>query len=217
MSKKADMKPTEADSSVKMNGADKAKLALIPSVNAASVMLAYPNDIVGADVELATLLDGLRDSCNAVKDGDLTSLEAMLAAQAIALQSIFTSLARRAQTQEYQRQLEALLTLALKAQSQSRATILALAELKYPRQVAFVNQANISHGPQQVNNGGVPSSARARKKQTTQNKLLEDQTNGRTHLDGGATAKTGGRNAALETVGKIHRSEKRGRKSKGGA
>lgn len=213
MSKKTDMKPTEADSSAKMSGSDKAKLTLIPSVNAASVMLAYPNDIVGADVELATLLDGLRDSCNAVKDGDLTSLEAMLAAQAIALQSIFTSLARRAQTQDYQRQLEALLTLALKAQSQSRATILALAELKYPRQVAFVKQANISHGPQQVNNGSmlVNSRSRAKKKQVGQNKLLEEQTDGRTHLDGGATAATSGSDTEMETVGKVNRAKKRER------
>ena len=30
----------------------------------------------------------------------------------------------------------------------------ALAEMKNPHPVAFVKQANIAHGPQQVNNGG---------------------------------------------------------------
>lgn len=34
-----------------------------------------------------------------------------------------------------------------------RATIETLAEIKNPRAVAFVTQANIAHGPQQVNNG----------------------------------------------------------------
>jgi hypothetical protein len=39
----------------------------------------------------------------------------------------------------------------MKAQSQSRATIATLVDLKYPRQVAFVKQTNVSHGSQQVN------------------------------------------------------------------
>lgn len=51
-----------------------------------------------------------------------------------------------------------LLRLALKAQAQSRATVEALAEVKNPRSVAFVKQANIAHGHQQVDN---PGAARA--------------------------------------------------------
>jgi hypothetical protein len=39
-----------------------------------------------------------------------------------------------------------------KPQAQCRATIEALAEIKNPRPVAFVKQANIAQGPQQVNN-----------------------------------------------------------------
>jgi PDZ domain-containing secreted protein len=44
------------------------------------------------------------------------------------------------------------MNMALKAQSQSRATIQALTELKYPKQATFVKQANIAGGNQQVNN-----------------------------------------------------------------
>ena len=62
----------------------------------------------------------------------------MLISQATALQTIFTSLARRAQMQEYQKNLESFLELALEAQAQSRATISALVDLKYPRQATFV-------------------------------------------------------------------------------
>jgi hypothetical protein len=39
----------------------------------------------------------------------------------------------------------------------SPATIETLAELKNPRQVAFVNQANLAGGHQQVNNGALES------------------------------------------------------------
>lgn len=47
-----------------------------------------------------------------------------------------------------------LVVLALKAQGQCRATVEALAAIKNPP-VVFAKQANIAHGPQQVNNGVV--------------------------------------------------------------
>lgn len=129
-----------------------AQMALQPSINAAAVIQSYTGAMFGKEPDINMLIDGLRDSFKSVKDGDLSSLEAMLVGQATALQSLFTSLARRAQAQQSQRHLEAFLSLALKAQAQSRATIQAVVDLKYPRQVAFVKQANISQGPQQVNN-----------------------------------------------------------------
>ena len=84
-------------------------------------------------------------------------VEAMLYGQAVTLETIFTSLARRATSQEYLKQFQAYLGLALKAQAQCRATLEALAEIKNPRPVAFVKQANISGGHQQVNNGVQPA------------------------------------------------------------
>ena len=104
----------------------------------------------------------------------------MLISQATALQTIFTSLARKAHSQTYQKHYEAFLGLALKAQAQSRATITALVDLKYPRQATYVKQANIAHGAQQVNNGATDTKVRdnqslthAIENQNTQNKLLE--------------------------------------------
>jgi hypothetical protein len=47
---------------------------------------------------------------------------------------------------------ERFMRLALKAQSQCRSTIESLAEIKNPSSVAFVKQANIAKGHQQVNN-----------------------------------------------------------------
>jgi len=48
--------------------------------------------------------------------------------------------------------------LALRAQSQCRATLETLAVIKNPTTVAYVRQANIANGPQQVNNA--PQTAR---------------------------------------------------------
>ena len=61
-------------------------------------------------------------------------------------------MARRGEHREYLPAAETYLRLALKAQAQCRATVEALAEIKNPRPVAFVKQANIAQGPQQVNN-----------------------------------------------------------------
>ena len=177
-----------APPAAEMTTADKARMALKPSLNGAVVIHAYQGNIVGKDADLNVLIDELRGTFTEVKGGDLDNLEAMLISQATALQSIFTSLARRANLQEYQKNFESFLGLALKAQSQSRATISTLVDLKYPRQATFVKQANIAHGPQQINNSasaGADSAqyAQARthagKSELQQNKLLEathDQT-----------------------------------------
>ena len=158
------------------------RAALRPCINGASVIEAYQVNLMGKEVDLSELVAGLSESCGEVKDGDLSTLEAMLIAQATALQTMFSSLARRAATQEHMRQYETFMGLALKAQAQSRATITALVDLKYPRQATFVKQANIAHGPQQVNNGaaaGADPAHSAHKKETEseQNKLLDSSGN----------------------------------------
>jgi hypothetical protein len=90
----------------------------------------------------------------------------MLTAQAHTLDAIFGNCARRAAANmgEYMHAAELYLRLALKAQSQCRATLETLAAIKNPAPVAFVRQANISAGPQQVNNGtaSTPDASRAR-------------------------------------------------------
>lgn len=84
--------------------------------------------------------------------------KATLTAQAAAIDAIFPEPARRGALNlgEYLSASETYFRLALKAQSQCRATLEALAEIKNTHPVAFVQQANIAHGPQQVNYGAVP-------------------------------------------------------------
>ena len=176
------LRKPEAAKPLVQTTADKARMALLPSVNGAAVIEAYQGNVMGKDADMSVMIDRLRDTFSEVKSGDLHNLEAMLLSQATALQTIFTSLARRASTQERLPTYQAFLGLALKAQAQSRATISALVDLKYPRQATFVKQANIAHGPQQVNNGGAAgadpehyaqASAHGRESQLEQNKLLD--------------------------------------------
>jgi hypothetical protein len=96
----------------------------------------------------------IRAAADKVTAGNLSEMEAMLTAQAITLNTVFIEMARRASLNmgDYLPATETYLRLALKAQSQCRTTVEALAEIKNPRPMAFVRQANIAQGPQQVNN-----------------------------------------------------------------
>ena len=184
--------------------------------NGAAVIQAYQGNIMGKEADMGVLIEKLRETFTEVKGGDLNTMEAMLVGQATALQTIFTSLARRVQEQSSQRKREAFLGLALKAQAQSRATISALVDLKYPRQATFVKQANIARGPQQVNNGGAAvadpaqlTQAHGKQSAPEQNKLLEEDHGQPGQRMDTRAAKTPGRSyQAVETVGKVHRAKK---------
>ncbi|MDP3856769.1 MAG: hypothetical protein Q8Q73_03305 [Stagnimonas sp.] len=87
-----------------------------------------------------------------------------MAAQAHTLDAIFNHPACRAahNLSEHLPAAETYMRLALKVQSQCRTTLESLAAIKNPT-VVFAKQANIAHGPQQVNNRTVRAPARARK------------------------------------------------------
>lgn len=218
MASKAKTLPTRDPKALPITGAPDtttaqalSRAALCPSINGASLIEAYQGNIMGKDVALSELVVGLADSCRRVKDGDLSTMEAMLISQATALQTMFTSLARRAANQEHLRQYETFLGLALKAQAQSRATISALVDLKFPRQATFVKQANIAHGPQQVNNSAAPAGAisHAEENKTEQNKLLEaDHGQPGIGLDTRAAQAAGGVDPAVGAVEAVHRAKK---------
>ena len=139
-------------------------MALSSSISAAVVTEAYLRPVYGKDtLNLHGIAHSLSSSAQALQgDTPLRQVEEMLLAQANALNAMFTSLAERATKQEYMKNMEAFTRLALKAQSQCRATLETLADIKQPRHVVIAQQANLAH-QQQVNNGtaGQPSSAPA--------------------------------------------------------
>ena len=146
-----------------------------PEVQSASVI----RKLQGDNQDVNALVRELAAQAEAVNRGDMRRPEAMLVAQAHALDEIFACLARRSYANTEAGYLDAAdryMRLALKAQSQCRTTLETLAEIKNPRPVAFVKQANIANGPQQVNNGSFDSStrthARAENPEKPANELL---------------------------------------------
>ena len=135
----------------------------------------------------------------------------MLTTQAHTLDAIFNNLARRAINAEYMDNLDRYLKLALRAQSQSRATWEALATIKNPPVMGYVRQANIAHGPQQVNKAtAAPTSApRVEENPNLQNKLLEEKDGER--LEPRTTSTPGQADPAMATVGEIDGTEDRSR------
>jgi hypothetical protein len=107
-------------------------------------------------------------------------------------------LAHRASQQGYLKQWEAVLRMALKAQNQCRMTLETLAMLKNPTPTVIARQANITTGPQQVNNGLIPT-----ENQPAPNKLLEPQ-NGH-WMELRETSATGNTHQVMEAVGAIQR------------
>jgi hypothetical protein len=115
------------------------------------------------------------------------------------------NLARRSVKQEYLKQWEAYMRMAMKAQGQCRMTLETLAAMKNPP-VVFARQANISNGPQQVNNGVAPF-ARASDSDPRKTELLESSNGER--LDTRASGATSGADPHLETVGAVNRTADR--------
>lgn len=194
-----------------------AELAMGGIVNGATLAVDFSKGNYG-ELSLTECIGELAKKTRSVHKGDLQDAETLLTAQAFALDAIFMSLARRAQMNmgEYLDAADRYMRLALKAQGQCRATLETLANIKNPP-VIVARQANIAHGPQQVNNtlnkvdGSFETSthagagARAGNSKSVQNELLEDKSHEAERMDFGTAGATGRGDPALETVGKIHR------------
>ena len=172
-----------------------AKAALMPSLYASAVIEQYGNALFGKDNMDVNCLDkALKESTEAIHHGDMKAVESMLYGQAVALQTMFTNLARRADCQQGRLDnIETLLKLAFKAQNQCRMTLETLSNVKNPP-VVYARQANITSGPQQVNNG----LTHATEKTITQNELLED--NHTKRLDRRTQGQTGRLDTHMEAV-----------------
>lgn len=184
------------------------ELAAYRAINATETKSGY-----GEHIDVPTLLEQLRDQAAAANRGDLSQAEAMLMNQATALQSLFARLAERGMSCDLAPAFEANMRMALRAQSQCRATLETLAAIKNPP-IVYARQANVTTGPQQINNGtasfiteknGVP--LRAREIETEQTQL----TGGSHELlpDTRASRSASRADSTLEALGEIDRAEVR--------
>ena len=161
----------------------------------------------GDTLQVTDLMGELRKAGDEVANGNMSRVEKMLTHQALTLDAIFNNMAQRSHKQETFKGIEVLMRLALKAQAQARSTAEALALLKNPQ--PYIRQANMTTGPQQVNNAyaGTPShsgiQSGAGNSQTTPNKLLEADHGQR--LDTGAQGTASRVNQTVEAVEEVHR------------
>ncbi|HXQ31812.1 MAG TPA: hypothetical protein VN790_07610 [Steroidobacteraceae bacterium] len=197
---KAKPQPADAPTSEAIAAARSiARTTLRPTVNSARTIQTVRGD-KRDDLSLVSLVDALSEQCALVSSGNLSRPEAVLTAQMHTLDALFSRLTRLAcQNLDHFDAAERLFRLAFKAQSQARATVEALAVVKNPP-VMFAKQANLTTGPQQINNNlslarGIPEAA--------PNKLLE-QTDGE-RLDSITTSGAVNSDPAMATVDVLHR------------
>lgn len=187
-----------------------------------SLLFAQHSGVAGGN-ELNELVKSTRAAVGRAAKGETDQADGLLTSQAIALNSVFLEMSRRAALNmgEHMGAMETYMRLALKAQSQCRTTLETLAEIKNPRAVAFVKQANIAGGHQQVNNhppsspGPVPDEAGRAETKRRPNELLEEISDAQ-WLDPRAAPAAGAGNSELATVGAGDRPAKRRRKGQGG-
>jgi hypothetical protein len=188
-----------------------AKTALLPRFNAAVCIEQMTRSTVigagsgpGVAPDIQAIADELGTAQEDIFKGNVQRAESMLIMQAHTLDTLFQQLLRRGlmNAGEHMEAADMYMRLALRAQSGCRATLETLAELKNPRPVAFVKQANITSGPQQVNNGAAApvSPARAGDGANPQPQLLEHQADAQ-WLDTGAAGAAAAGDPALAPMG----------------
>lgn len=183
-----------------------AKVMAEPFYNSAMVLNEYslikPR---GVETDLGDIADRLEQASSQVNGNSMNGLEAMLTSQAIALDAVFSKLAFTAHAVLHSGRLDQAdkyLRLAMKAQSQSRATVETLANMKAPRAVAFVAQANIAHGHQQVNNPA-PHALTQGEPSFVPNKLLTEADN--EPMDTRGKGKAERDHSPVEALATVHR------------
>lgn len=182
-----------------------ARTVLTPENLSASVLMGCKTF---ADADISDIAAELKRQTAAINTGDMTRAENILAAQAHTLDGLFANLVNRALTSTQSEMFEIFMRLALKAQNQTRATLQTLGELKTPKQIAFVQQANIGNQVQ-VNNDNNAPRPRTRKIPKAPNELLEVQHGER--LDTRTAGSAGRNDPAMATVEKQHRTNQRRR------
>lgn len=168
------------------------------------------------EVSLTDLVESMQAQATAVNAGDMAGLERMLVGQTVALNAIFGELARRAGLNMGQHlpAAEIYLKLALRAQAQSRATAETVAAIKAGPAI-FARQANVAHGPQQVNNNAAAppwgnrgahqhAQARAGELRSQQNEL--SGLNHELRADTRTSCSAGGADPHLAPMGAVNRS-----------
>lgn len=197
----------DAEASIEMREQKKmsmAEVATTASLSNAAVVMGFSTETFG-EIPWLDAAKCLQQKVEALRRGSLEEADAILMAQAVALNSMFVGLSHRAAHHmgKHFDLAERLLRLALRAQNQARTTLEALAARGNPG-VVIARQANFASGHQQVNNG-MPTGDSPVGTESGQNKLSGD---GRElYQDSGASATAGRTDPEMGALAEIDRAE----------
>ena len=167
------------------------------------------NNIVIPESDAAQSLKTLGERIKKVQDGDMTSVEATLVAQADTLDAVFNAMLLRAMNNHQNVQhFEGLMRVAMKAQAQCSLTLRTLSEIKNPRQTAFIKQQN-NAAVQQVNNGAL---THPQDPPNRQNELSQQEGEYVEILEPRGTKATGGADPVMVSMESQHRTSNSRRK-----
>ena len=162
------------------------------------------NQIIGSNGGKPFDIDRLKEQIiNRVNDsttGKSSKNEIMLSAQAVILDLLFNKMVSLSINSRSLKSMQACMDIALRAQNQSRKTLIAINSLNHPQQPMFVKQQNVALN-QQVNNGAPMESQELK----PENELIRSDHNAT--LDIGRTIKTSSVNQNSKTVAIVNRSQ----------
>jgi len=176
----------------------KAQIILNPAIQSAVTVYRYNKG--DYEVNINSLIEELSTQNDQVHNGSSKRTEALLLSQAHTLDALFGHYVGKAKECQYLEHLKTYMNIGLRAQSQCRATLEALAEVKNPRPYIQNNRAEY----QQVNNGGQPqanSLAQAEEKLKSTNGLLTEGSKNYETVDFGRTETAGRNDQTMEAVG----------------
>jgi hypothetical protein len=183
-------------------GIDVTPLALDAVTQNGIITNTFTSNTMGVKLDLLTLLELLNEQVANIQAGDKSNTEAMLFSQAVTLNSIFLEMSRRAamNMNDHVHATEAYMRVALKAQNQVRMTLETINNMQNPP-VVIAKQANITSGPQQVNNV-IHAAPQNEVTQNTPNQLTGGPNE--LHQDTRTQGITGRINPTLEALGKVY-------------
>lgn len=115
------------------------------------------NTIHNGMLDIQAISQSLVKKSNKLNQGDLSEIETMLMTQAETLNTLFNKILVNVSDLQMINQIQVLTDIALRAQNQSRKTLLVLADLKNPKRAVFIRNQNNAFN-QQINNNTNKSS-----------------------------------------------------------
>jgi len=158
------------------------------------------NSIYNYDLHVPTIAREFIENNINIVNGNLREIEMMLITQAQTLDALFHRMTIQAMNSDMINRLQAFSDIALRAQNQSRKTLVALADLKSPRRATFIKQQNNAVN-QQVNNNLKTENLKKTEKLATE--LLSEVTYEK--MDAGRKSQAIRDNAQTAAVEILHR------------